>query len=165
MHPRLVTHDLGLTMFELYNINNLTGIANNRVDPNLEAQVAQMSIDVLARRLNEPGLHSFLHNHKLTRKVIHEDDVQLTYKPKKLRKEDKMEDTKAQEEEQAPEEDDKEEDEDGRGPLSIVIPTTEGKVPRESSKQETSPTASTTETPILNGLLKCVVTTPTQDTC
>ena len=76
-----------------------------------------------------------------------------------------MEDTKAPEEEQAPEEDDKEEDEDGRGPLTIVIQTPEGKVPRVLSQQETSPTASTKETPILNGLLQCVVTTPTQDTC
>ena len=75
-----------------------------------------------------------------------------------------MEDTKApKEEEQAPEEDKKEqeegekepEDEEERGPLKIVIHTPEGQVPRVLSRQETSPTDSIQEMPILTRLLKC----------
>ena len=134
------------------------------MDNNLETQVAQQSIDILARRLNEAPLHSFLLKHKLRRRVIQEDDIQLTYKPKKIRKEDKLDDTKAPEDDQAPQEDDKEEDADGKGPLTIVIPTPEGEVPRALSQQEPSPTASK-ETPILTGLLQCVVTTRTTETC
>ena len=105
------------------NTTNFIGIANSRINLDLEVHTAQQDMDNLALDLNTQKVHTFLAKHKIIRPTIQEDDQ---VKVKKVRVK-VTETTKTNEEEERSQEEKRTELE--RGPLKIVINTHKGKMP------------------------------------